>query len=169
MATKLTLGAPYVPSETTAAVARIMDLLKRNGFYNAGVEPATSTREATQEVHIDFHADPGDRAKFDGLVASGDTLRPSKNDAVQRLEALRGWLGLAPAHRNAPPKRTRQHSLLVSQARSSAGEVKLVKLDYHADTNTVTPELASTAALRCWCVCAAPSFCGKATQPAAHL
>ena len=62
-------AAPYVPSDTTAAVARITDLLKRNGFYNAGVEPATSTREPTQEVHIDFHGDAGERAKFDGLVA----------------------------------------------------------------------------------------------------
>ena len=76
VASKLTLGADYVPSETTAAVARITDLLKRNGFYNVGIEPATSTREATQEVHIDFHVDPGRRAKFDGLIASGDSLRP---------------------------------------------------------------------------------------------
>src|SRR5271156_2790504 len=76
VATKLALGAAYQPGDTTAAVARIVDLLKRNGFYNAGVEPATSKREPTQEVHIDFDVDAGERAKFDGLVVSaGDTLR----------------------------------------------------------------------------------------------
>ncbi len=122
VATKLTLGATYAPSDTTAAVARITDLLKRNGFYNAGVEPATSKREPTQEVHIDFHADPGQRAKFDGLVANGDTLRPlDKPDQVQRLEAIPRMVpGLASAHRNAPSEWNRQHSILVSQARSLA-------------------------------------------------
>ena len=59
VATKLALGPAYVPDQTTAAVSRIADLLKRNGFYNAGIEPATATREATQEVQIDFHVDPG--------------------------------------------------------------------------------------------------------------
>jgi outer membrane protein assembly factor BamA len=56
VATKLTLGGAYAPSDTTAAVGYITDLLKRNGFYNASVEPATSIREPTQEVHIDFQA-----------------------------------------------------------------------------------------------------------------
>src|ERR1700733_9791145 len=76
VATKLVLGGPYAPTDTTAAVGRITDLLKRNGFYSTAVEPATSTREPTQEVHIDFHADTGRRAKIDGLVVNGDTLGP---------------------------------------------------------------------------------------------
>jgi len=75
-----------VPGDTTAAVARIADLLKRNGFYNAGIEPATSIREPTQEVHIDYHVDPGRRAKFDGLVANGDSLRP-----LDKLIRSSGW------------------------------------------------------------------------------
>src|SRR6202044_3437690 len=86
VATKLVLGGPYVPGDTTAAVGRITDLLRRNGFYNARVEPATATREPTQEVHIDYHVDPGQRAKFDGLVANGDTLRP-----LDKLIRSSGW------------------------------------------------------------------------------
>src|ERR1700733_15839576 len=42
VATKLVLGGAYAASQATAAVARITDLLKRNGFYNAGIEPAVS-------------------------------------------------------------------------------------------------------------------------------
>ena len=144
VATKLTLGGPYVPSETTAAVGRITDLLKRNGFYNAGIEPATSTREPTQEVHIDFHVDPGKRAKFDGLVASGDTLRPLdsliQSSGWKRFRGgFLGWHQLTETRlqngldniRSWYPK----HDHLLAQ-------VTLVNLDYHSGANTVTPELA---------------------------
>ncbi len=145
VATKLTLGTPYVPGDTTAAVARITDLLKRNGFYNAGVEPATSTRQPTQEVHIDFNADPGQRAKFDGLVAGGDILRPiDKLILSSGWKRLRGHFGLGWHQltetrlqngldniRSWYPK----HDHLLAQ-------VKLVNLDYHADANTVTPVLS---------------------------
>ena len=145
VATKLTLGGDYAASQTTAAVAHIIDLLKRNGFYNAGVEPATSTREDTQEVHIDFHVDPGNRAKFDGLVANGDTLRPLEN-VIQSSgwKRFRGWFGLG-WH---PLTETRLQNGL-NNIRSwypkhdhLLAQVKLINLDYHADLNTVTPVLA---------------------------
>jgi outer membrane protein insertion porin family len=145
VATKLVLGGPYVPGDTTAAVGRITDLLRRNGFYNAGVEPATATREPTQEVHIDYHVDPGHRAKFDGLVANGDTLRPlDKLIQSSGFKRLRGYFGLG-WH---PLTETRlqngldnlrswypKHDHLLAQ-------VSLVNVDYHADVNTVTPVLA---------------------------
>src|ERR1700733_14046767 len=94
VATKLVLGGAYAPSDTTAAVGRITDLLKGNGFYSTSAEPATSTREPTQEAHIDFHADLGSRAKFHGLVASGDSLRPLES-LIQSSgwKRFRGWLG----------------------------------------------------------------------------
>jgi len=143
VATKLTLGGVYTPSDTTAAIGRITDLLKRNGFYNPGVEPSTSTREPTQEVHIDFHADPGQRAKFNGLVATGDPLRPL-DSLIQSTgwKRFRGWLGwhqLTETRlqngldniRSWYPK----HDRLLAQ-------VTLVDLNYHSGANAVTPVLA---------------------------
>jgi outer membrane protein insertion porin family len=146
VATKLILGAPYQPGDTAAAVARITDLLKRNGFYNVSVEPATSKREPTQEVHIDFDVESGERARFDGLVVStGNTLRPL-NDVMQSSgwKRFHGWLPLGWHQltetrlqngleniRSWYPK----HDHLLAQ-------VKLVNLDYHASLNTVTPTLA---------------------------
>jgi outer membrane protein insertion porin family len=148
VATKLVLGGAYAPSDTTAAVGRITDLLKRNGFYSTGVEPATSTREPTQEVHIDFHADTGRRAKFDGLVVNGDALRPDalrpldkliQSSGWKRFRGLLGWQQFTETRlqngidniRSWYPK----HDHLLAQ-------VTLVNLDYHSGANTVTPLLA---------------------------
>lgn len=142
VATKLNLGAPYVPDETAAAVNRIVDLLKRNGFYNPDIEPATATRRATQQAQIDFHIDPKDRAKFDGLTVTGDPLR--SHDKLVHSSGwlrLRGWLGWQPLTdtrlqsgldnlRSWYPK----HDHLLAR-------VTLDKLDYDQLTNTVTPEL----------------------------
>jgi outer membrane protein insertion porin family len=142
VATKLTLGGSYSPEDTSAAVARIVDLLKRNGFYNAGIEPTTSFRQTTQEVHIDFSAAPGRRAKFDGLVANGNAMRPLDSIiASSGWKRFRGWLGwheLTEARlqngldsiRSWYPK----HDHLLAQ-------VTLVKLDYDSGDNTVTPVL----------------------------
>jgi outer membrane protein insertion porin family len=140
VASKLTLGGDYAASETTAAVARITDLLKRNGFYNAGVEPATSLREPTQEVHIDFHVDPGQRAKFNGMVASGDALRPLdsliQSSGWKRFRGWFGWHQLTETRLQNGIENIRswypKHDRLLAQ-------VKLVDLDYRSDLNTVTP------------------------------
>jgi outer membrane protein insertion porin family len=142
VATKLALGAPYVPDQTAAAVSRIVDLLKRNGFYDAGIEPATSTHQATQQVQINFDIDAGKRAKFDGLMVSGTPLRPDESLINSSgWKRFRGWLGWHPLTetrlqngvdniRSWYPK----HDHLLAQ-------VTLVKLDFHPDTNTVTPVL----------------------------
>ena len=136
-------AAPTRPSDTTAAVGRIIDLLKRNGFYSTGIEPATATREPTQQVHIDFHADTGRRAKFDGLIANGDALRPLdkliQSSGWKRFRGFLGWQQFTETRlqngidniRSWYPK----HDRLLAQ-------VTLVNLDYHSGANTVTPVLA---------------------------
>jgi outer membrane protein insertion porin family len=143
VATKLALGAQYGSNATNEAVGRIADLLKRNGFYNAGIEPTTATREPPQQVLMDFSVDPGKRAKFDGLVAGGNTLRPLENviqsSGWKRFRGWFGWHQLTETRlqngldniRSWYPK----HDRLLAQ-------VTLVNLDFHSDTNTVTPVLA---------------------------
>ncbi len=142
VASKLALGAAYISDDTAAAVSRIVDLLKRNGFYNAGIEPIMATREATQQVQIDFQVDEGERARFDGLMVSGDALRPEKSllhsSGFKRWPGWLGWHSLTETRllngvddlRSWYPK----HDHLLAQ-------VTLVKLDFHPATNTVTPVL----------------------------
>ncbi len=121
-----------------------------------------------------FTSIPVDRARFDGLVASGDTLRPHpKADRVQRLEAIPRmvWAGLASAHRNAPSKRPRQHSLLVSQARPSARAGDAGEPGLSVPTSTpsrpilaINPRSAGSGARA-----RREAFVRKAAQPAAYL
>lgn len=142
VATKLTLGGDYSASETAAAVARITDLLKRNGFYNAGVEPSTSIRASTQDVHIDFQVDSGQRARFDGLISKGTALRPLesliKASGWKRWPGWLGWHQLTETRVQNGLENLRswypKHDHLLAQ-------VKLEDLDYNSATNRVTPVL----------------------------
>ncbi|MBV9771220.1 MAG: BamA/TamA family outer membrane protein, partial [Bryobacterales bacterium] len=142
VATKLTLGGDYMPDQTTAAVSRITDLLKRNGFYNAGVEPSTITQVPTQEVHIDFHVNPGKRAKFDGLIAN-DSLRPLAS-LVQSSgwKRFRGWFGWHPLTETRLQNGIDNIRSWYPKHNHLLARVTLVNLDYHSVTNTVTPVLA---------------------------
>jgi len=142
VASKLALGAAYAPDETSAAVSRIVDLLKRNGFYDAGIEPATATREATQQVQIDFHVDAEKRAKFDGLMVSGDALRPAESllhsSGLKRFPSWFGWHPFTETRLQNGVDNIRswypKHDHLLAQ-------VTLVKLDFHPSTDTVTPSI----------------------------
>ncbi len=142
VATKLALGAVYVPDQTAIAVARIVDLLKRNGFYSAGIEPATATREATQQVQISFHADAQRRAKFDGIQVTGTPLRSEesllRSSGWKRLRGFLGWQPLTDTRVQSGLENIRswypKHDHLLAR-------VTLVNLDFHPSTNTVTPVL----------------------------
>ena len=143
VATKLTLGADYEAGETAAAVARIADLLKRNGFYSAGVEPSTSIRRSTQDVNINFQVAPGQRARFDGIIFSGNAIRPLENliksSGWKRWPGWLGWHQLTETRLQNGLENIRswypKHDHLLAQ-------VRLVNLDYDSVTNTVTPDLA---------------------------
>jgi outer membrane protein insertion porin family len=142
VASKLVLGAAYVPDQTAAAVSRIVDLLKRNGFYSAGIEPATATREATQQVQIDFHADAKQRAKFDGLMVSGNTLRPEESLINSSgWKRFRGWLGWQPMTETRLQSGLDNIRSWYPKHDHLLARVTLVKLDFHPAVNTVTPVL----------------------------
>ena len=143
VATKLQLGTDYSADQVKRAVDYLVDVMRRNGFYNATVVPQTTFEEATQQVKIDFQIDPEKRAKYDGVIANGPMNRPIES-IIKSTHWLRtfGWFGW----RQVTESRTQsgldkvrswypKHNFL-------AAKVSLVRLDYHPSTNTVTPELA---------------------------
>ena len=147
VATKLQLGTEYQSSDLETAVDRITDVLKRNGFYSVNIEPITAREDATQQIHIDFSVEPGNRAKFDGIEFTGNALRPT--DQLIRSSRWKRFFGLFGGWHTLTENRLQngidnirswypKHDRLLAR-------VTLDKLDYHDDTNTVTPTLAIDA------------------------
>ncbi|MGD0435426.1 MAG: POTRA domain-containing protein [Bryobacteraceae bacterium] len=142
IATKLLLGADYVDGEVKTAADRLVDVLRRNGFYHAAVQPDVAFSDATQQVKIDFTIVPGKRAKFDGLVAEGQPERPIDKLVLsagwKRLRGFLGWQSLTETRLLSGVDNIRswypKHEHLLAR-------VTLVKLEYHPETNSVTPEL----------------------------
>lgn len=142
VATRLQLGAEYAPTELSRAVERLVDVMRRNGLYNATVIPKTSFDDTTQQVNVDFDVDSGKRAKFDGVIVAGNSERSTvsiiRSAGWKRIRGLLGWQYVTESRvqngvdnvRNWYPK----HNRLLAR-------VNLAELDYHSTTNTVTPTL----------------------------
>ncbi len=143
VATKLQLGTEFSPDQVKLAVDHLVDVMRRNGFYNVSVKPEAIFEEPTQQVLIDFEIDPEKRAKYDGVIANGPMNR-SIESIIKSAHWLRpfGWFGW----RAVTESRTQSgidniRSWYPKHDRLTA-KVSLVRLDYHPNTNTVTPELA---------------------------
>jgi outer membrane protein assembly complex protein YaeT len=142
LSTKLQLGSAYAADGVKAAADRVQDVLKRNGLYRASVMYLTQTDTATQQVNIDFHIDPGARAKFDGLKVTGDSDRSQESliasTGWKRFRGLFGWHTVTEARVRSGLDNIRawypKHDHLLAR-------VRLDNLNYHDATNTVTPEV----------------------------
>lgn len=147
--TKLRLGAKFTDADITSALENLRDLLRRNGFYDASIEPHVQRNLITQQADIRFDVDPGKRARFDGLVISGDAGHPDS-----RIIRVTGWKGLF-GRLNWRPVTEARVLAGVGNVRQSyrdkdflLAKVELTKLEYHSDTNTVTPTLEIEAGPR---------------------
>jgi outer membrane protein insertion porin family len=142
LATKLQLGTSYNAEAQKAAVDRLVDLLRRNGLYHATVQSSATTDATTQQVNIDFSIDPGNRAKFDGLKATGNPLRSEESlissTGWKRFRGLLGWQSFTESRLRSGLDNMRswypKHDHLLAR-------IKLVNIDFHEGTNTVTPEV----------------------------
>ena len=144
VATKLQLGAEYSEPELDRAAGNLVEILKRNGFYNVSVKPVTSFETDTQRVNIDFHIVPGTRAKFAGLVATGRTERSTDSIVGSTGWKRRpfGWFGWKPVSENLLQTGVDGVRSWYPKHNRLLAKVTLAKLDYQAGTNTITPELA---------------------------
>jgi outer membrane protein insertion porin family len=143
VATKLELGREFSAEQLKLAADHLVDVMKRNGFYNVTVEPKTSFEEATQQVLVDFQIDPEKRAKYDGVIANGPMNRPIEN-IIKSTHFLRpfGWFGWRAVTESRTQSGLDNVRSWYPKHDHLAAKVSLVTLDYHPSTNTVTPELA---------------------------
>jgi len=140
--TKLQLGGQYSIDEVKTAVDRLADVVRRNGFYDATIEPQNTLQPPVQQALVDFNIDAGKRARFDGLQATGQMERTIesiiKSAGWKRWYGLLGWQSLTENRLQSGLQNIRswypKHDRLLAK-------VTLVRLDYHPSTNTVTPVL----------------------------
>jgi outer membrane protein assembly complex protein YaeT len=139
-ATRLQLGAPYSSNEIQQAKRNIEESLRVNGLYHPSVEASESPHVGTRQMDIEFTVHPGARAKFDGVRVTGNAGRPM--DEIVHATGWRTifghWKQLTQSRLNDGVDAVRasfqKHNRLLAK-------VTLTTLDYHEDTNTVTPSL----------------------------
>lgn len=141
-ATKLQLGAPFTGKEINQATESLTEILHRNGFYRATISPNVERDPATHQVLISFQVDPGTRARFDGVLVTGKAERPleatSASTGWKPLRGLLPWRFVTDNRVQSGVEGVRswyqKHNRLLAH-------VTLTKLDYHSDTNRVTPTI----------------------------
>src|SRR6185436_12632261 len=75
-AAKLQLGAPFADSRAAQAVENMQERLEANGLYRAKLRYQVQRDPATAEASVRFQLEAGSRARFGGVVLSGDFHRP---------------------------------------------------------------------------------------------
>lgn len=138
---KLQLGAEFSNGDLHQAIENMVSRMRANGLYEAKVTSSTSEKLDIEQIAIDFTIDPGPRARFDGVILEGAAERPEAaviKSTKWRRFVLKGWRPLTETRLQSGIENVRsyyqQHDRLLAR-------VTLSKLDYHEDTNTVTPTL----------------------------
>lgn len=142
-ASKLPLGARFAEPAMQQAIGNLEVRLRANGLYDAKVTPSVTRDSELEQIDIDFHVDPGPRAKFEDVVVQGDPGRPSqsviRSTGWRRPFGLFGWRPLTESRLQNGIENVRKyyqsHDRLLAR-------VNLSNLAYDEDSNTVTPTLA---------------------------
>lgn len=141
-ATKLELGTEFANNDIPPAVETIQDRLRANGLFGATVTPQLTRDPAIDQINIDFHIDPGKRARFSGLSIQGDAERPVqaiiRSTKWRRPFGLFGWNPMTESKLQNGLENVRNYYLRHDHL---LARVTLSNLDYDEDTNTVKPAL----------------------------
>jgi len=145
-ASKLELGKPFEDNDMEQAVQNMVERMRANGFHNAKVDYNLDRDPATEEVAIHFDISAGKRARFDGVNLSGKYTRTPES-IIHATHWRRGFLFITfPGWRFATENRVSTGIESVRQFFQKGdhleAQVTLEKLDYHANTNTLTPSIA---------------------------
>ena len=143
VATKLELGREFSADETKLASDRLVDILRRNGFFRVNVQPVTAFDDTTQEVKINFNIDPGKRAKYAGLTAEGTPERPLI-DIIKATRWMRpfGWFGWRPVTEARTQSGLDNIRKWYPKHDHLAAKVALRRMNFDPETNLVIPDLA---------------------------
>src|SRR5579872_1666189 len=138
-ASRLELGTPFSDQDLQTALARIRNLLQRNGFYLASVDPQIRRDPERQEVAFTFMVNPGKRARYTNPVVTGDTREPPEKVAKwAKYKAIIRWKRDTQQNSQAGVENIRKK--YAKEERLTA-DVTLDRLDYLAENNRVRPNI----------------------------
>ncbi len=142
---KLELGAPFADGRATQAVEHMQERLEANGIYGAKLRYQIQRDPATEEASVRFQLEAGKRARFGGVMLSGDFQRPMGN-IVRSTRWRRGFGPLTfPGWREVTESRVQGGVDRVRRDFQKENRlqvrVTLDNLEYDGKTNTVKPTL----------------------------
>ncbi len=88
-ASKLELGRQFHADEIEQSVDSILERLRANGLYQAGVQHRVDLNPATEEASVYFDIHAGDRAHFAGVNLSGQFTQ-SREELIETTDWKRG-------------------------------------------------------------------------------
>ncbi len=141
-AARLRLGTNYADSQRVQAVESIKDLLRQNGFYRAQVHSSVEYNQTEQQADVTFGIEPGDRARFEQPVITGN---PERLDSKivrathwKRLYGLWGWQQVTQLRVRQGVDNVREY---YEKHNFFDSRVTLTRLEYLETTNTLKPTL----------------------------
>ena len=144
-ASKLDLGVLFVESDLDQAIANMQEKLRVNGLYNATIQHRVDLRPETEEANVYFDLDSGYRARFDGIDLEGQFNRLTDKEIKATgwhsgIGPIRlpGWREVTESRVQTGLEKLRKD---FQKGDRLEAKVTLDKLDYHSETNTVTPYL----------------------------
>ena len=144
-AAKLPLGEAVQDSQVESAERNVMERLRANGLYRAQVTHRVERTPATQEAIVHFDIGAGNRARFDSVKLTGNFDR--SEESIVRATGWRRGIAFVqlPGWRQMTENRLQQGVQRVLQnfqkGNRLAARVTLAGLEYHPETNRVTPSL----------------------------
>jgi outer membrane protein insertion porin family len=139
--TKLQLGAQFSTPDLKQSEENVLESLRSDGFYLATLQSRADGAEH-QQVDVTIDVDAGDRAKFTDPVLTGHPDRTPQQivraTRWKRFFGLDGWQQVTQERVSRGLDRVRNSYQKQDYLRA---KINLERMDYHEDTNTVTPVL----------------------------
>ena len=147
-ATKLELGTPFTPGDVQQAMENAQERMRANGLYRATIEPHVENHPKTEEGDIQFRVHSGARAHFDGLEFTG-TIDTPMEKVIHESHWMRGmgpfdfkFLGWREVTENRVMSGVQSLRQYFQKGDHLQAKVTLERLEYHPETNRVTPVLS---------------------------
>jgi len=138
-ATQLDLGKPLYEEDLPAAVQRLAETLRANGFFDHRIRYELRREPRTQQIDIRFLVEPGRRARYAEPVIRGATLLPARKVArATRWKGWRGWKKVTQARTQQGLEEIRK---LFQKQQHLMVQVGLEKIEYDPRTGWAIPYL----------------------------